>query len=556
MGNTLEQLGFKKRTHIGISLSANNFVELVCVDKETKSVIKYASGNVKYNTAIREIMDYDEFSEVIEGLFAEAGLKPEECSVTLNLPNVHFGITTLESNYETPFIIENLQTEIEDLYIFKRNEPAISYSILPTSSVRNQQTVAYSALQSKAVGRILEIFDLLQADVSRIDNSYCSFMKALQFCDRFEKYFRKEEKTAVLLVTATSCVIFNMNGKDLVDYAEEPIAVKSLSTDEVYATVSKMADTAISKNAPDSFLTISETDEVDAEYIISNLEFAGEKDFFNKSITRNDDFIDISDSHSDIDSNMVSFLTLEAVGAAVSDFSENPVDINFLPAERINPNIIEIGGYEIDLYRFIAIVLLVAVVLAALVGFGIKAILSTQIKNTQDIAQKAETDSRIFKKRIDTNSNLNKKNVFPVLKNIIDNNNAVVNAYSQLSTDIPNNVYIKKFVSNEQGGIGILGEAKSSELVEAFITRLRAKNPDLLVTKLSTNSQNDMLQNQPTSGGLTFEIKTSSKDVAINEQENLLEQAGSKMQNVPTSYENIQNRQTGSGGLTPPPPVI
>ena len=87
MSGLVENLGFKKKTHVGVSLSANNFIELVCVDDKTKSVVKYASGNIKYNNAIREIIDYDEFTEVLEGLFDEAGLDPSQCAVTLNLPN-------------------------------------------------------------------------------------------------------------------------------------------------------------------------------------------------------------------------------------------------------------------------------------------------------------------------------------------------------------------------------------------------------------------------------------------------------------------------------------
>ena len=188
MSDLLEKLGFKKRTHVGISLSANNFIELVCVDKNTKTITRYASGNIKYNNAIREIIDYDEFTEVVEGLFEEAGLDPKECSVTLNLPNVHFGITSLDTTTDTPYIIENLQGEIEDLYIFKRNEPVISYSILDSSLGRNQQNIVFSALQAKVIGRLLEIFDMMEVEVVRIDNAYSSLLKAIQFCDRFNRF--------------------------------------------------------------------------------------------------------------------------------------------------------------------------------------------------------------------------------------------------------------------------------------------------------------------------------------------------------------------------------
>ena len=144
----LEKLGFKRRTHVGISLSANNFIELVCIDKTSKTVVKYSSGNIKYNNAIREIIDFDEFTEVIEGLFDDAGLSPHECAVTLNLPNVHFGLTPMETSSDSSYIIENLSSEIEDLYIFKRNEPAISYAILDKPSGRDQKNIVFGLIPS------------------------------------------------------------------------------------------------------------------------------------------------------------------------------------------------------------------------------------------------------------------------------------------------------------------------------------------------------------------------------------------------------------------------
>ncbi len=562
MSDFLEKLGFKKRIHVGISLSANNFIELVCVDKTTRSVVRYASGNIKYNNAIREIIDFDEFTEVVEGLFEEAGLSPEECSVTLNLPNVHFGITSLENTSETPYIIENLQGEIEDLYIFKRNEPAISYSILPPILGRSQQNIVYSAIQTKVIGRLIEIFDTMQVDLVRIDNSYSSLLKAIQFCDRFNKYVQKEEKTAILLITPNSCCTFYMNGNNIVDCFEEPIAVKSFSTEEVYSTISKIAANTISKNNPQSLLIISETDEVNSEFLASKLEFKGEVDCINKSINTNEQFIEVTGVGGEIDANMISYLTIEAVGAAVADYDDYPLNINFMPAERINPNIIEVGGYEVDLYRFIIVLLLSAVIIALFIGFGVKLVLQGQIDSIQNSNRGTQDQIQVFKKRIDDNSENGRKNVFPTLKNIVDNNTTILTAYMLLSTEIPDNVYIKKFVTNPQGGIGILGEAKTSELVDVFVKGLREKNPDLMVSKLSINSSENMLPSK-IENGFTFEIKTSSIDVSLNEQEDLIkdniESAISNINNMPLRERRGQInkvKKAPSSNLTPPPPVI
>ena len=88
----LENLGFKKRIHVGISLSANNFIELVCVDKNTKSVVNYSSSNIKYNSAIREIIDFDEFNEVLQDLFEDAG--------DLDIAVTKKGLDELKSKYD------------------------------------------------------------------------------------------------------------------------------------------------------------------------------------------------------------------------------------------------------------------------------------------------------------------------------------------------------------------------------------------------------------------------------------------------------------------------
>lgn len=560
MSDLLEKLGFKKRTHVGVSLSANNFIELVCVDKNTRTVTRYASGNIKYNNAIREIIDYDEFTEVVEGLFEEAGLDPKECSVTLNLPNVHFGITSLDSSTDTPYIIENLQGEIEDLYIFKRNEPAISYSILDSSLGRNQQNIVYSALQVKVIGRLLEIFDALEIELVRIDNAYSSLLKAIQFCDRFSKHVQKEEKTTIILVTPNSCCAFSMKGNNMVDCFEEPIAVKSFSTEEVYSTISKIAQNNIAKNNPMSLLIISETDEVSAELLASRLEFSGEKDCINKSINASEQFIDVAEGGSEIDANMITYLTIEAVGAAVADYDEYPLNINFVPQERISSNVVQVGEYEVELFRLVAVVLIIAAILGFLVGFGIKQFFTMQTEAMQDESRNTQEQINVFQKRIKENSDAGSGNVFPILKKLVDNNVAISTAYSLLSSEIPNDVYIKRFVANVDGGIGILGEAKTSELVDVFATGLKEKNKDLMVTKLSVNAANTLTPVKM-ANGFTFEIKTQSVNVDLSGIDTLVTQSlGGAMTNInnitSTAMPTTRATRRGRSGMTPPPPVI
>lgn len=564
MSGLVENLGFKKKTHIGISLSANNFIELVCIDDKTKSVVKYSSGNIKYNNAIREIIDYDEFTEVLEGLFDEAGLDPAQCAVTLNLPNVHFGITAMDNESEEPFVIENLQSEIEDLYIFKRNEPEIRYQKFDSKKGRSQKNVVFGAMQTKVIVKLIEIFEGLNCELVRIDTSYSSLLKAIQYCDRFNKYIGRDEKTSVLLITPNSCCNFYLEGNIILDLFEEPLAVKSFSTEEVYSTISKIATNTISKNNPQTLLIISETDEVNSELLASRLEFSGEIDCINKSVNANDQFIDIAET-GDIDANMISYMTIEAVGAAVSNFDDYPLDLNFLPDEKISKNIVGVGGYEVGLERLAVVVLLIALLIGAAIGFAIKSTLGNATMNISEEAEGSREQVQVFKERIDKTAKRQSKNVFPVLKQIVENNTAVMNTYIALSTEIPETVYIKKFVANGDGGIGIIGEAKTSEEVTAFLKGLKEHKSDLSLIKLSVNTEHDPVPGK-IKDGFTFEIKTTDHDVymlddnfevgspAVPDPQEVAP-APAPQRNARESRAARRNNRSNNS-MTPPPPVI
>lgn len=555
MSGLLEQIGFKKRTHVGISLSANNFVELVCIDKNTKSVVKYASGNIKYNNAIREIIDYDEFTEVLEGLFEEAGLDPQECAVTLNLPNVHFGITTMDNESEEPFIIENLQSEIEDLYIFKRNEPEIRHCNFDSKKGRGQKNVLFSAVQTKVIVKLIEIFDSLQCELVKIDTSYSSLLKAIQFCDRFSKYVQKEEKTAILLITANSCSTFYLEGNVVNDLFEEPLAVKSFSSEEVYSTISKIAANTISKNSPQSLLIISETDEVNSELLASRLEFSGEIDCINKNLNTNDQFIEVSGIGSDIDANMISYMTIESVGAAASSYDDYPLDLNFLPDERIGKNVVSVGPYEVELKNLATACILTGIIVGLLIGLGGKLVLDSLTNSLSEDASSSKRKVKVFKERINKSEKSKDKSIFPVLKQIIDNNTAVLDTYNALSTSIPDEVYIKKFVTTSEGGIGIIGEAETSEQVSAFLKGLKETKGDLSLMKISLNTPEDPVPAK-IQDGFTFEIKTKDHDVYLYDDYEPVEME----QQVPAPNNNRQqNNKKNSGNkrsMTPPPPII
>ncbi|MCD7739730.1 MAG: hypothetical protein LUH11_00050 [Candidatus Gastranaerophilales bacterium] len=541
----LKSLGFKKKIHVGISVSASGLTELICVDKNTKSVVKYSSSNIKYNNTVKEIMDFTEFGEVIENLFDEVGLNPADCAVTLSLPNVYFGITELEDKTDSSLIIDNLLAEIEDIYLFKKNEPVISYSV--AEGANRQKNIIFSAIQAKVVSKIIEIFDNIEAEIVRIDVAFSSMLKALQYCDRFKTYKDKEEKTDILVITSGSVCSFCTKGAVLMDFKENAIAVKSFSTEELYSIIVKMAEENILNHESKSLIIISEIEEVNAELLSQNINFEGTVDYINKNTSADNQIIDIPADNSDIDMNMISYMTIEAVGAAVSDFDEYPLNINFLPVERINQNMVEVNGYEIDFYRFLIVIFAGAILIALIISFIVGGLLSVQTNSLNTKNNETTNDIQVFKKKISTKDQAIQQDMMPVLNKILETNKSVIDIYGALSTDIQDSIYIKKFVTNAQGGIGILGESKSSESVQEFVKGLREKNPDLMLAKLSINTKYDPVPAK-IPNGFTFEIKTSHTDVeliddALNTVQNELNKSGLKM----PVYNNLSQ-------IAPPPP--
>ena len=550
----LELLGFKKTTHVGISLSANNFIELMYVDKITKNVVRYASGNVKYNNAIKEVIDYDELKGVIGDLFDEAGLDPSQCAVTVSLPNVHFAIIPHDEGADAE---DNIQEEIEDLYIFKKNEPKISYVVL--DGLLGKKNDVYSAIQEKVVVKLVEIFDELGATLERIESSYSALLKALQFHDNYKDLFLKEEQTTIFLISQTSCSSFYMNGDIVMDYSEEPLAVKSFSPEEIHTTIARNADAAVNKNTSKSLLIISETDDVNAEIVSQRITASVNVEYINKSVDVSDSFIDENAIDDEIDKGVLPYITIESFGAAVSNYDNYPLDINFMPAERINNNIVVVGPYEVDFIRFVIVCIGLAVLLALIIAGLVIAFLSFNLGKMNESNMDNQREIKVFKEKIAKSGNMNKKDMLPILTNILESNKNLIAVFTALSTEIPDNMYIKRFITDETGAIGILGEASNSAAVERFVTNLKDKNNALMLSRLSVNSKYDTIP-AVIPDGFTFEIKTNDKDISL--QDDVYFQPNGTVSSYNPVMHSIQNSpapqvQTQTRGMIPPPsPII
>ena len=103
-------------------------------------------------------------------------------------------------------------------------------------------------------------------------------------------------------------------------------------------------------------------------------------------------------------------------------------------------------------------------------------------------------------------------------------------------------------MTNSEGGIGILGEAETSESVQDFVKSLREKEGDLMLSKLSVNSTSDLVPSK-IPNGFTFEIKTSSSNISLDYDADFL-----PSRNPMTT---TRGNNSGRSEYAPPPsPVI
>ena len=200
---------------------------------------------------------------------------------------------------------------------------------------------------------------------------------------------------------------------------------------------------------------------------------------------------------------------------------------------------------RINFTAFLAFVVVIAILFALIIGGGTRLFLNNQIESLSQNQKKIQRSTTDYETKFKDFTKNKQKNIFPVLEKIITENEATINVFEALSVDIPDNIYIKKFVTNASGGIGILGEAQTSESVNEFVNSLREKNSDLMLSKLSVNSQNDFNSNRQNTS-FSFEIKTSKQSVSFDDA--VLQDTVQTIQRKPSSSRR--------GSMTPPPPVI
>lgn len=532
----LAQLGLGSKETVYLSVTPGVGLELIQLDISSRSVRNYAFRPLEYNESLRELTDYDAFKEAITELFAEMHISTK-CNIILNMPMVLFGSKELPLLLADDAVTEALTSEVEQSYIFKRYEPAISWTDSTAGQSGDMRKLFYTAIQKMALENIKNVLTELGATLAGVEISVTSILKALAFSGRAEEMMKENITWNLMIVNQSGYSIISMIGKNIVDYYEEPVPIRSLEGDEIYNAINASAQITLMSYPANYLYVISETDLVSAEVLAGRLQVDGVVQFWENNGFKKQDIIPVS---LEVLEDTARKISLEAIGIAVGSAVSMPMKFNFVSSSSSSdggavddgnePVPIKIGDKEIELTPIAArnIAVIAAIVLIAptlLASIAIPMLQKSKQAQLDDVTSRLQSVQNEVKKMQEEQNKLNDFDVNSEIKKVLGNNRIKLMSYSALGEAVPKNLWMTYFVARDDGKIDIKGESKNVEDVYTFFRNMK---DSLIDTKLRLHK---------------LQLQTDSVDDVVTADPS-----------VPVNYEFEITNMT-EAELNPPPPV-
>lgn len=534
LNNILSQLGVGSKDTVYLSVTPGVGLELIQLDTSSRTIKNYAYRPLEYNESLRELSDIEGFKNAVTELFAELKINIKS-NVVLNLPMVLFGSKELPLLLADDAVTEALTSEVEQSYIFKRYEPVISWIDANNFQSGDMRKLFYSAVQKNVIDDIKNALTELGATLSGVGMSLTSILKALAFSGLAEEQMKENISWNLMLITQSGYSICSMIGKNIVDYYEEPLAIKSFEGDEIYNAINASAQITLMSYPANYLYVVSETDMVSAELLSKRLQTDGIVNFWENNSFKKQDALPVS---LEVLEETAHKISLEAIGIAVGSSVSMPVRFNFISGSSTSdgatddpnePVHIPIGENGIDISpnaaRNVALAAGVVLLIPAILAFILVPMVANQKQTLLDEvnAKLQQTDAEI--KRLQEEQN--KQNDFDVnaeIKKVLANNRSKLMAYTALGESVPKKLWVTYFVAKDDGKFDIKGDSSNVEDIYLFFRNMK---DSLISTKLRLHK---------------LEMKTDSVDEAVTIDPN-----------QPTDYEFEITNMTNAE-LNPPPP--
>lgn len=562
------QLGLGNKESVYLSITPGVGLELIQLDLNSKTVKNYAYRPLEYNESLREIPDMEAFKNAVSELFAELRINPKS-NVVLNLPMVFFGQKDLSLMLGDDSISVALTSEAEQSYIFKRYEPAIAWCDSLTAQAGDTRKLFYSAIQKDVIEDIKNALTEIGATLIGIEISLISLLKALMFTGLVQDQVQSNTSWNLMIISSNGYSICSMVGKSIVDYYEEPLAIKSFEGDEIYNAISTSAQITLMSYPANALFILSETDMVSAELLSKRIQTEGQILYWENNSFKKNDAIPVS---LEVLEETAHKISLEAIGCA-SNVSL-PTRFNFLSGtsgvEGDNPDEpvhVVLGSSEFDISPNMArnysiLVAIILLVPALLFAFIVPSVEKHKQAQLDDITSRlTNTNAEIEKMQKEQN----KENDFDVaaeIKKVLKNNRSKLMAFTALGESVPKKLWVTYFTAQGEGQIDIKGEASNVEDIYLFFRNMKDSllNAQLRLHKLEmkSNSVDDAVSaspNKPT----VYEFEVTNMSASELNPPPAQNQEGNGQQGDQSQQEqnnNNNNNQAQNAGAAPNKPLL
>lgn len=555
LNNILSQLNIGgNKDVVYLSVTPGVGLELIQLDIPTKSVKNYGYKPLEYKESLREIQDMEAFKTAVTELFDELKINIRS-NVILNMPMVLFGSKELPILLGDDAIDEALISEVEQSYIFKRYEPKVAWvDVSNAEQSGDMRKLFYTAIQQNVIDDIKSALLELGANLAGVEMSLTSLLKGLAFAGLIEEQIKDGITWNLMIITQNGYSICSMIGKNIVDYYEEPLAIKSFENDEIYNAINASAQIALLSYPANYLVIVSETNLVSAEVLAAKLKTDGVVQFYENNDFRKQDIIPVSLDVLEETSHKIS---LEAIGIASGNYTDFPAKFDFVGSGeglRDNPNEIvniQIGTFEINVSPSSAknmAIVLAAVLLIPVLLLAITVPMLTKTKQAK--LDEINTKYQALENEISQlESKQNKYQNFDVnseIKKVLSSNRSKLMSYTALGESVPKKVWLTYYVAQDDGKFDIKGESTNVEDIYAFYKNMKDSliNTKLRLSKLEMKSDTEGVIDSNMPVDYEFEITNMSSAPA--------QPAQNESNNGNNQQPDQQNQPNGNNMLNKP----
>ncbi|MDR1168163.1 MAG: PilN domain-containing protein [Heliobacteriaceae bacterium] len=480
LNEILAKLGVGSRETVYLSVTPGVGLELIQLDAQTKTVKNYNVKPLNYNESLKEIVDYNEFKDSLVSLFEESGINIKS-GIVLNMPVVHFGTKELLGKLPDEDINEILISEVEQVYIFRKDDPLVKWMDVPGAKTEGMRKVLYTAIQKKAVDKIETILADLGASLIGVEISLTSIIRALAFSGMAAEQMRENVKWNLMVVNQSGYYLCPMVNQMIADYYEEPLPIKSFESEEVYNVLNSSAQITL-MNYPASYLyIISETNLVSAELLAKKIPFDGTKLFIENNEHKKQDVVPVN---LDILPDRAVKVSLEAIGTGASFIVQLPAKFTFIATSAAEyasenddtPIPLRIGEMTFEVSpnaaRKVATIVAVAIIaISSAVTWIFPVVLNQQQAKLDDTV--AKTTEMLAQYNVSAGKGSSRFNSNRETEKISANNRTKLISYSALGETVPKGLWLTYFVVKDDGKIDIKGQTSNVEDVYVFYKNLK-----------------------------------------------------------------------------------